>query len=323
MPHVRILPDQVAAELPAEGTLLEGLLAAGVPIAHACGGNARCSTCRVRVVDGVEHLGPRPEDECAIATRLGFDDATRLACRARLAGDVSVRRLVVDERDVALASRAARTPSEGAVGREEFLSVLFVDVADFTPLSEELPPYDVVHLLNRWFDLAGEAITAHGGRIDNYMGDGLLAVFGRSVEGPEPGPDGAPQRAAPSRAAAAAGAVRAGLALLRAAEDTDRYARPLYGRPFRVRVGIHCGDIVTGPLGAAGQRRETVIGDPVNAAARIEAANKPAGTSLLVSEDVAALLRTLPAPGPQFGKTVTAALKGKSGDHVLREVLHL
>ena len=301
MTTIRSLPDELDVLVPDGGTLLAALAAAGVPIARACGGNARCSTCRVRVVDGAASCAPRPDDERAMAERLGFDDATRLACRTRLTedagGDVTVRRLVLDALDEKLASRLVRQP--GPVGREVEVAVLFTDVAGFTSLSEALPAYDIVHLLDRWFSVAGPAIEENGGRIDNYMGDGLMAVF-----------DGAPEPAS-------CAAVRAGLRLIAAAGDVDRYTHEVYGRPFTVRVGIHFGRVVIGTLGAAHNRRETAIGDAVNVAARLEAANKEVGSTVLVSGVVAEHT----GGAFRFGRTATLTLKGKSGTHRVHEVL--
>jgi adenylate cyclase len=187
----------------------------------------------------------------------------------------------------------------GVAGREEEVAILFSDVAGFTPLSERLPPYDVIHLLNRWFMQAGADIEAAGGRIDNYMGDGLLAVF-RGVD-------------------CALGAVRAALAMQRSADALSEYTERLYARPFGVRVGVHHGCVVIGDLGAAHNRRETVIGDAVNVASRIEAANKQAGTRVLVSESVIARVQD----AVETGCTHDLALKGKTGTFVLHEILAL
>ncbi|MCG3134181.1 MAG: Na(+)-translocating NADH-quinone reductase subunit F [Planctomycetes bacterium] len=284
MTDLRALPDDVTVDVPPEATFLDALVAAGVPIARACGGKARCSTCRVRVESGTDLCAPRNAAESAMAARLSLDDATRLACQTTArGGGVTVRRLVLDELDVRLASAAAG--AGGAVGREEEMAILFSDIAGFTSISEALPAYDVVHVLERWFAAAGDVAAAHGGRIDNYMGDGFMAVF----------PD-APQ------------AVRAALALADAAAQISRYTTAAYGRSFTARTGIHFGSAVVGTLGAAHNRRETVIGDAVNVASRIESANKDADTRLLVSADADA---RLPASFLR-GRTATVALKGKT-----------
>jgi adenylate cyclase len=179
--------------------------------------------------------------------------------------------------------------------------MLFADVVSFTPLSEALPAYDVVHLLDRWFALAGPVIERHAGRIDNYMGDGLLAVFAAGAS-----PDDA-----------AVCAVRAAVGLVAAAGEMDRYVRASWGRSFAIRVGVHVGTVVAGTLGASHNRRETVIGDAVNVASRLETENKVLGTTILVSDAVASRL------GGEFrlGRTAEVALKGKSAPQRVVEVL--
>lgn len=292
MSTIHVAPDQTTVPSSPTATLLEALRAAAVPITYACGGRARCSTCRVRVTDGLEHCTPRNEAESAIAHKLSLPPETRLACQTRVSGPVRVRRLVLDAFDIRLASSGV---AEGAaVGRDRELVVMFSDVADFTPFSEALPAYDVVHTLDRWFTLAGQLVQQHGGRVDNYMGDGFLAVFDHAEV-----------------------AVEAGLALLDAAAGVSRYTEAVYGLPFHTRMGLHVGTVVVGTLGAAHNRRTTVIGDVVNMAARIEAANKELGSSLLVSTEVDQLL------GLRFrrGRSADLTLKGKSGTHRLVEVL--
>ena len=160
----------------------------------------------------------------------------------------------------------------------------------------------MIHVLNRYFRRVGRVIEAEGGYIDNYMGDGLMALFG--VDEP---------KAAPLRA------VRAGLAMLREAGTLSRYMQDAYDTAFRIRVGIHYGPVVVGMLGACHKTRETAIGDAVNFASRIEAASKSAGTSLLVSEATHAQV----ADAVEVGKRVTMPIRGKSGEHTLFEIVGL
>jgi adenylate cyclase len=304
MPAIHCLPDE--ATLPCEpGTrILHALQDGGVPIASACGGGARCSTCRVQVLAGLDACEPRNNAEQRMASMLSFPDDIRLACQTEIHGPVTVRRLVLDEQDLMLTSRIHGLPGNGQVGREVFIAVMFADIRDFTPLAEGLPAYDIVHLLNRYYAAAGRVIAMHRGRIVNYMGDGFMALFGVGSD------DG---REAPVMA------TRAALALQDAARDTASYVRDVYGRAFAVRVGVHAGTAVVGDVGALGQRRETAIGDTVNLASRIEAANKQAGTTILVSDQV----RSYIAGGIRFGRSFELPMKGKTGIFAVHEVLGL
>ena len=294
-------PDEREIEADRSETVLAASLRAGIPHSHACGGNARCSTCRVSVEAGLERCAPRGERERALALRLHFSPEVRLACQTTVSGDVCVRRLVLDEEDVELSRRMTEGGAPASLGEEKEVAILFADIRGFTPLSERLPPYDVIYVLNRYFNHMGRVIDAHGGYIDNYMGDGLMALFG--VDDPAD---------APLRA------VRAGLGMIEEVGRLRPHFESLYDASFRIGVGIHFGETIVGTVGATGRRRMTAIGDAVNFASRIEAANKEHGTELLVSAETYERVRGRVRAGREIKHAV---LKGKAGEHALYEVL--
>jgi len=303
MPEMFVLPDEVAVPLVEGETLLAMAVEAGLPIAHLCGGRARCSTCRIRVIEGLDTLSDRTEAEAAMADRLDFPDEVRLACQTRANGEVRFWRLVLDKVDVEMASQLGKGHYVGPVGREiARAAVLFTDVAGFTSMSETLPAYDVVHILNRFFNRVEAAVQAEGGRVDNYMGDGLLAVFGIDGEGDT-----------------SLGAVRSGLALVEIAADINDYVSMIYGRTFEVRVGISLGEVIFGLMGGEASARKTVIGDVVNTASRLEAANKTTGTTILVSEEIKAeTVDTI-----EYGRRFELELSGKAGHITAYEAIGL
>jgi adenylate cyclase len=301
MPIIRILPEDKLVESLAGETLLAAALRAGIAHAHACGGHARCSTCRVEIQVGIDDCSPRTSAEQALADRLGFDGVLRLACQTIPRGDITVRRLVLDDDDIELVDQRRRGASGTAVGEERELAILFSDIRGFTSFSESLPPHDVVHVLNRYFHAMGPPVTQFGGRIDNYMGDGLMALFGL-----HDGEDNVALRA-----------VQAGLAMLDAMDALKPYLEMAYGRSFDMGVGIHYGEVVVGSVGAIGRERVTAIGDAVNFASRIEAANKIAKTRLLVSDAVRDQIGSAIANGRSFSLPIA----GKSGEYQLHEVL--
>jgi adenylate cyclase len=137
----------------------------------------------------------------------------------------------------------------------------------FTRMAEAMSPAAAMGLLRDFHTRVEEAVFAHGGMVDKFMGDGVLACFGV----PDPVPS------------AAADALRAAFALLAALE-----ARPAAGAAasLRVGIGIHTGPVLMGDIGGATQFQFTVIGDTVNVASRLEAMTRQAGTALLVSEAV-------------------------------------
>lgn len=301
MSHVRILPDHHEVEAQPLDTLLQVSLRAGIPHAHACGGNARCSTCRILVQEGLDYCEPRNEKERELAERLHFTPEIRLACQTHVDGDVEVRRLVLDDEDMRLATESF-SEITSAVGEEMNVGILFADIRGFTTFAERLPPYDVVHVLNRYFHQVGKAISKNGGRIDNYMGDGLMALFG--VEDPE---------------GAALRAVRAGLDMLAAVERLRPYLENIYTRSFRIGIGVHYGEVVVGAIGHDESKRVTAIGDAVNFASRIESANKKADTDLLISEAAYEEVKD----HARVGKTIRVPVPGKSGEYTLYEIVGL
>ena len=300
MSEIYVWPEEVSISIDGAPNLLEAMTDAGVAIPHLCGGRARCSTCRVRVMEGGDHLPRRTPAEQAMAEKLDFTDDIRLACQTDVRGDVRLWRLVLDAIDIEMASQLGDGHYAGPVGREVEAVVMFVDVAGFTTMSEHLPPYDVVHILNRFFTRAGASVEASGGRVDNYMGDGFLALFGVHGE-----PD------------AALRAVEASLGICAVASDMSNYVKPIFGHSFEVRVGVGLGDVILGLMGDDASARETVIGDVVNTTSRLESANKTTGTRILVTEAI----RERTATTVEYGQSFELDLHGKAGQVTAHEVL--
>lgn len=294
--------DQRTIEVDPAETILQVSLRSGIPHAHACGGNARCSTCRVLILEGLDHCAPRNDREQLLADRLHFTSEIRLACQTTISKEVTIRRLVLDDEDLQLTDQRSAGPSPTSCGEEKKLAVLFADIRGFTPFAEALPPYDVVHVLNRYFHEMGQVINRNGGHIDNYMGDGLMALFGME-----------------DSTGAALQAVKAGLEMHAAMDLLKPYLQTIYEKSFQIGVGIHYGDVVVGAIGAQSLKRVTAIGDAVNLASRIEAANKQAGTGLLISDETYREVNER----VQVGKTVRVTIPGKTGQYVLYEVVGL
>ncbi len=250
-------------------TILEASRIAGIPHAAVCGGRGRCSTCRVRIWDGLEELPEPGEAEKAVLARIGAPVNMRLACQTRPVAGVSVAPLLPPGG----ALRDARQQVPFRQGHERQVAVLFADLRDFTRLTEAQLPYDVVFLLNRYFAAAGGAIEATDGKIDKFIGDGVMAVFGvaRPVED------------ACRRALAAAANI---------ADAMERLNRDLEAEglgPLRIGIGIHAGPAIVGEMGYGETRSITAVGDTVNIASRLESLTKEFQCQLVVSDIVAEL----------------------------------
>ncbi|RXG99248.1 adenylate/guanylate cyclase domain-containing protein [Bradyrhizobium zhanjiangense] len=157
-------------------------------------------------------------------------------------------------------------------GSIQVLSVMFIDIAGFTGLSERLGDR-VVPLLSRYLDLASEVIVANGGTIDKFIGDAVMAFWGA----PQPQSDHALR------------CCRAALGCRRAI-DASGLADDL-GQPLQIRIGINSGHMLVGNIGSELRLNYTVIGDAVNVASRLEGANKSYGTQILIGEATERLAR--------------------------------
>ena len=302
MAQIHYLLDEQNIESGAGETILSASLRAGIPHAQACGGKARCSTCRVLIVEGLEHCLQRNAEEQRLANRLRFGPQIRLACQTCITGDVTVRRLILDAEDLEITPQPASITGPVSIGEEKKLAILFADIRGFTRFAERLPPYDVIHVLNRFFYDMRRAINPHGGCIHHCMGDGLMALFG--VE---------------DARESALRAVRAGLDMLDAVARLKPYLQNVYQMSFEIGVGVHFGEVVVGCLGGEETNRLTAIGDAVNLASRIEAATKECSTRFLASESTYLEVQPFVRVGQQFLKS----LKGKRGKYRLYEIIGL
>jgi adenylate cyclase len=261
-------PDGSSVEVTPGTSVLEASRIAGIPHAHVCGGRGRCSTCRVRVRGALGSIEPPGEAEQRVLRRIGATSNVRLACQLRPKGPVEVTPLLPP---FAYAMEGRRRV-DIAQGQEREIAILFADIRGFTALSEGRLPFDVVFILNRYFTAIGRAVETAGGRIDKFLGDGVMALFG--VEG------------------SARDGCRAALAAARAmSEHMDELNASLVGeidRPLRIGIGIHAGPIIIGDMGYGAASSLTAIGDAVNTASRLEELTKEFGCELVVSEAVAA-----------------------------------
>jgi adenylate cyclase len=164
-------------------------------------------------------------------------------------------------------------------GEMREVSVLFSDLRGYSTLTEHADPPDVVRLLNEYFGEMNEIIDAHDGEVIEFLGDGILAVFGAPV----------PVSGHPERAVEAALAMRKRLDGLNDQWEAEGRAHLWQNRGFDrlvARVGIHSGRVVAGNLGSAKRTKYAVIGDNVNVAARLEQLNKELGSTIAISDSV-------------------------------------
>ncbi len=285
------LPDGRTAPIEPGASVLEALRRAGVPHAAVCGGRGRCSTCRILVRQGADALAPPAAREARVLARIGAPAAVRLACQVAPTADLAIQPLLPP----GVHARAGAARLDMRLGEEREVAVLFADLRGFTRLAERRLPFDVVFLLNRWMEEMGRAVEGSGGRIDKFIGDGLMALFGV-------------QRGAPDgcrRALDATAAMGRGLARL-----NDALAGEL-PEPLRMGVGVHVGPVVVGEIGYGESRGLTAIGDAVNLASRLEQATKDHGVEAVVS---LAVFEQAGRPAPATAATLhEITVRGRQG----------
>ena len=153
-------------------------------------------------------------------------------------------------------------------GKELTISVMFVDVRDFTDHSSRHTPQEVVTALNLFFTKAVEIVEVHGGMVNKFLGDGFMALFGIGAQG-----NLHAQRA-----------VDAGLAMMQCLEGTCQELEEAGWPDFKIGIGVNTGPAIVGSIGSPKRQEYTAIGDTVNVAARVEALTKNVGHLFLVTE---------------------------------------
>ncbi len=253
-----------AVETPRGWSVLEASRGFGIPHLAVCGGQGRCSTCRVRVVEGLESLPPPSETERRTLARIGAGADVRLACQLRPTAGLMVEPLCHPEGDGSEAN-------DGAVVEHE-AALLLVRVAHWScPRGGAPSPHDLVYALNQVFAVVGDAVRACGGTLGPADNDGIGALF-----------DGGGEMAATlQRAWQAAERIEAALPALQA-----RLARDL-GLQAQLAMALHAGSLAVGPLGHGAARLRRPVGPTVREAFELRDAAVAQGRRLAVSRAAA------------------------------------
>ena len=266
---VLTLPDGRRLPIVTGSTVLETLRTAGVPHASVCGGRGRCTTCRVRVLQGSDAL-PAPDGvEGRALARIDAPAGMRLACQIRPDVDTAIVPLLPPR-----ATAAQGRQSGGLEGQELNVTFLFIDLRGSTKLGETKLPYDVLFILNQFFAEMTKALQETQGHYAQFNGDGLMAIFGMNRGNPEEG---------------ARDAIAGAAAMLRRTEDLNSTLESELPFPLQIGIGINSGEAIVGAMGPPNAQTVTAIGDSVNTAARLEALCKEHGEPLVISKQTADL----------------------------------
>lgn len=249
-------------------SILETSLRFNVPHASVCGGRARCSTCRVRIVSDRAAL-PRPSGrEAFVLARVGAaaNPAIRLACQLRPRSDVAVIPVLPADTGAEFVRNRGRVN----IGEERHVVSMFVDMRGSTRLAENRLPFDTVFLVNRFLEAASQAVTDAGGRPNQFVGDGLLALFGLDCDA----------------ATASRQALRAAALVAANVEYMNHQFATELEQPVQFGIGIHGGEVIIGDIGFREHTVFTALGDAVNVAARLQDMTKALNCTVVVSEEV-------------------------------------
>jgi adenylate cyclase len=188
-------------------------------------------------------------------------------------------------------------------GQEKQVTVLFSDIRNFTSMSEQMAPQQVVAFLNDYFTEMVDAVFENGGVLDKFLGDGLMAVFGSMSDEPDH----------PRKAVLAALRMQALLGKING-------VRAISGKPpIAIGIGIHTDAVIVGNIGSRKRLEYTVVGDGVNTSSRLQALNKEFGTTILISEATYEAIKT----DFECRQMPDTHLRGKTKDLRIYEVVSI
>jgi adenylate cyclase len=248
-------------------SVLEASLRHHVPHASVCGGRARCSTCRIRVIGDCSSLPAPSQREAFVLNRVGTaDPSIRLACQLRPEADLSFFQLFMPQ----TMSANAQGSQPHRIGQERYLVSMFVDMRGSTRLAENKLPFDTVFIVNRFLGAVSQAVIECGGQPNQFVGDGQLALFGLTAN---------PQTAC-RQALQAAAMIAANV------DELNEFLKHDLREPIRFGIGIHGGEVIIGDIGYRDHMVFTALGDAVNVAARLQDMTKNFACEAVVSEEV-------------------------------------
>ena len=250
-------------------SLLEASHKAGRYHESVCGGRGRCTTCRVRVTSSLGEL-PRPNKiEQSVINRLNFDQSLRLACQLRPETDIEINPLIKlvnhDKQNLRFSNQ------ENLSGIEKETVIMFCDLRGFTRLSDGKMPFDVVFILNKYFKLVTDAVEENKGRIDKFIGDGVMAIFDKDT----------------TISKNCKNALKGAAMITTYLNDLNDELSTEDIEPLRLGIGIHSGNAIIGKMGYGEASTDTAIGDTVNVASRLEQLTKDYSCQLMFSSTVA------------------------------------
>ena len=195
-----------------------------------------------------------------------LNQSMRLACQLKPVANLSVTPLMNSETDFDVVGKAQELSR-----KEQETVMLFVDLRNFTKLSETTLPYDVIYILNNYDATCGKAIEANSGRLDKFIGDRIMAIF----------------EASDSIEVNCKGAVKAASEISKQIKMLSQDLSKEFSAELKCGMGIHTGQSIVGMMGYGDTVSRTAISDNVNVASRLEQMTKAYNSELIISKKVA------------------------------------
>jgi len=278
-------------------SVLEASLRNNVPHASVCGGRARCSTCRIRIIGDCSALPEPSQREAFVLGRVGTSDPSiRLACQLRPVTDLSFFQLFLPH--TMSADGHASNPTR--IGQERYLVNMFVDMRGSTKLAEKRLPFDTVFIVNRFLGAVSQAVLESGGMPNQFVGDGMLALFGLST----------------TRQEACRQALRAAAMIAANVDELNKFLEHDLREPIRFGIGINGGEVIVGDIGYRDHMVFTALGDAVNVAARLQDMTKGLACEVVVSDEVRAAAGLAADALPQHD----VEIRGRNEPMIVRSV---
>jgi serine/threonine protein kinase/hemoglobin-like flavoprotein/class 3 adenylate cyclase len=273
--------ERIVALAPHGELLLDVSLGLGIPHFHACGGKARCSTCRVVVLEGRNSLSPRTPAEQAVAERRKWPATTRLACQARVHGPCTVRRLVIDSGDASLVD--IRRTGDAAETRSQPATVLALRLDGIDTVLADGFPDDAIHVLERCMTPVEELLADNGGRLVGFEGSSAIAAF-------DPGPDGVRR------------ALRVALRSVARIRRLNPYLLKHFGAQVETAAGLGAGILLEGTAISKNARGQVQLGAAIRQARH--ACNLAASGQVLADAQLLDQSELVTADGPESLRVV-------------------
>ena len=279
-------------------SVLEASLRNNVPHASVCGGRARCSTCRIRIIGDCSGLPEPSQREAFVLGRVGAaDPSIRLACQLRPTWTCPSSSCSCRTRYRPMPMLPARRGS----AQERYLVSMFVDMRGSTKLAEKRLPFDTVFIVNRFLGAVSQAVMECGGKPNQFVGDGMLALFGLST----------------GRHEACRQALRAAAMIAANVDEVNQFLSHDLHEPIRFGIGIHGGEVIVGDIGYRDHMVFTALGDAVNVAARLQEMTKSLGCETVISDEVRATAGLSADALPQR----EVAIRGRNEPMIVRTVV--